>query len=76
MLREVSWIERNDIICFALFSAQAEWIVLGIRGEFRCGANLNLFGPLTDQVDDIPNKIWTNSEALENFLVFFQYIFA
>ena len=32
----------------------------------------HLFGPLADQVDDFSDEIWTNAEALQNFLVFFQ----
>jgi len=35
----------------------------------------HLFGPLADQVDDFSDEIWTNAEALQNFLVFFQNIF-
>ena len=26
--------------------------------------SLHLFGPLADQVDDFPDEIWTNVEAL------------
>jgi len=37
--------------------------------------HLHLFGPLADQVDDFSDEIWTNAEALQNFLVFFQNIF-
>jgi hypothetical protein len=37
--------------------------------------HLHLLGPLADQVDDSPDKIRTNVEALKNFLVFFQNVF-
>jgi hypothetical protein len=36
--------------------------------------HLNFLGPFADQVDDFPDEIWTNAEALQNFLLFFQNI--
>jgi len=38
--------------------------------------HLHLFGPFADQIDDFSDEIWTNAEALQNFLVFFQNIFS
>src|SRR6266849_3043127 len=63
-LRKILGIESNHKICLARFSAEAKRVILGVRGNLSRGMHLHLFGPLTDQVDDFPDEIRTNAEAL------------
>ena len=75
LLGKIFRIEGNYEIRFAGFGAEAKRVVLGIGRNFSRGLHLHLFSPLSDQVDDFPDEIRTNAEALQNFLVFFQNIF-
>jgi len=73
-LRKISGVEGNHKVCLAGFSAKAKGIVLGIGRNLNRGMHLHFFGPLADQVDDFSDDIWTNAEALQNFLVFIQNV--
>src|SRR5271169_1700746 len=75
-LRKILGIEGNHKICLAGFGAEAKRVVLGIARNLSRGMHLHLLGPLADEVDDFPDEAWTNAEALQNFLVFFQNIFS
>ena len=62
--REVLQVQGDDEIGLALLGAKAEWIILGVGPDFTCAAHPRLFGSHSDQVDDFPDEIRTNAEAL------------
>ncbi len=74
-LRKILGIKGNQKIRIAGFGAEAKRVILGIGRNLNRGMHLHLFGPFADQVDDSPDEIRTNVEALKNFLVFFQNVF-
>ena len=49
---EVFRIQSDDEIGLALFRAKTEWIIFGVGRNLNGGAHPDLFGPLSDQVDD------------------------
>jgi hypothetical protein len=75
-LGKIFGIERNQEVGVGLLGAGAECIVARVRGYLNRGTHSDLLGALTDQVDNSSDQVWTNTEALQNFLVLVQDVFS